>query len=201
MNALTDVVSLLSNFEILDQSPQPLFIKNDKGVYCYCNDTFVDQIGIAKNRILGATAFDLFPVANASVYTLADRELFDASLQKQEYIGPISLPGTQTNAVTFKKNLLFSKEGHAIGFLGTFFANEITGISSFKNITDRLTHKERSVLNYVSQGHSNKKIARELLISEHTVSSHMKAIYLKLDVHSKTEAVYKALIQLHTCTE
>ena len=41
-------------------------------------------------------------------------------------------------------------------------------------------------------------IADKLSISEHTVASHMKAIYSKLDVHSKTEAVYKALIQMNT---
>ena len=63
---------------------------------------------------------------------------------------------------------------------------------------DVLTKKETTVLNYIAQGFSNKVIAEKLSISQHTVASHMKAIYSKLDVHSKTEAVYKALIQMKT---
>ncbi len=63
---------------------------------------------------------------------------------------------------------------------------------------DVLTKKETTVLNYIAQGFSNKVTAEKLSISQHTVASHMKAIYSKLDVHSKTEAVYKALIQMKT---
>lgn len=197
MNTLADVVSLLSNFEILDLNAQPFFIKNSQGVYCYCNESFVEQIGIPKNRILGSTAFDLFPISNAMVYTAADRELFDAASSKQEYIGPISLIKGQANAVTFKKNLIFSEQGEAIGFLGTFLVNPTERLTKWPLGLNSLTYKEQTVLDYIAQGYSNKKIANQLNISEHTVSSHMKAIYSKLDVHSKTEAVYKALIQLN----
>jgi DNA-binding NarL/FixJ family response regulator len=74
--------------------------------------------------------------------------------------------------------------------------NESLAISS--SPIDVLTKKETTVLNYIAQGFSNKVIAEKLSISQHTVASHMKAIYSKLDVHSKTEAVYKALIQMKT---
>ena len=53
-----------------------------------------------------------------------------------------------------------------------------------------------TVLNYLAQGLSTKKISQALMISDHTVASHLKSIYAKLDVHSKTEAVYKALIKI-----
>jgi len=198
MNALSDVVSLLSNFEILDQSTQPFFIKDSKGVYCYCNDTFIKQIGITKSRILGSTAFDLFPIANAKVYTESDRELFATTVRKQQYVGPIALTNSEANAVTFQKNIIFDNDGFAVGFLGTFVLESATSSSAPKSAIDVLTKKEATVLQYIAQGFSNKVIAAKLSISEHTVASHMKAIYYKLDVHSKTEAVYKALIQMKT---
>jgi DNA-binding CsgD family transcriptional regulator len=201
MKALTDVVNLLSNFEILDQSVQPFFIKDSKGVYCYCNETFVKQLGISKNRILGATAFDLFPIANARVYTESDRELFATEERKQQYVGPIALAHSKANAVTFQKNIIFDHLGSAVGFLGTFVLDSPASPASpvkASSPIDVLTKKEATVLNYVAQGFSNKVIAHKLSISEHTIASHMKAIFSKLDVHSKTEAVYKALIQIKT---
>ena len=198
MKALTDVVNLLSNFEILDQSVQPFFIKDCKGVYCYCNDTFVKQLGITKKRILGATAFDLFPIANARVYTESDRELFATAERKQQYVGPIALAHSDSTAVTFKKNIIFDQVGAPVGFLGTFVLDGQTSPAKTSSPADVLTKKEATVLNYIAQGFSNKVIAEKLSISEHTVASHMKAIYSKLDVHSKTEAVYKALIQMKT---
>jgi DNA-binding NarL/FixJ family response regulator len=56
-----------------------------------------------------------------------------------------------------------------------------------------LTPQELSLLKLLVEGHHKKTAARELGISFHTVSFHMKNIYEKLQVHSKTEAVAKAV--------
>jgi DNA-binding NarL/FixJ family response regulator len=57
----------------------------------------------------------------------------------------------------------------------------------------RLTPQETELLKLLLEGHHKKTAARELGISFHTVSFHLKNIYAKLQVHSKTEAVAKAL--------
>ena len=57
----------------------------------------------------------------------------------------------------------------------------------------RLTPQETQLLKLLIEGHYKKTAAREMGISTNTVSFHLKNIYLKLQVHSKTEAVAKAL--------
>jgi LuxR family maltose regulon positive regulatory protein len=59
--------------------------------------------------------------------------------------------------------------------------------------SDRLTVRERDVLAMISQGCSNKHIARTLEISPETVKSHVKHIFFKLAVGTRTEAVFRAV--------
>jgi DNA-binding NarL/FixJ family response regulator len=59
----------------------------------------------------------------------------------------------------------------------------------------RLTPHELRILQLLAEGHSYKTAAAALSSSPHTVAFHMKSIYLKLQVHSKSEAVAKALRQ------
>ena len=55
-----------------------------------------------------------------------------------------------------------------------------------------LTARERDTLALISQGLSNKRIARALKISPETVKSHVKSIFLKLAVSTRAEAVFRA---------
>jgi DNA-binding NarL/FixJ family response regulator len=56
-----------------------------------------------------------------------------------------------------------------------------------------LTAREKEVLTSLSQGNSYKMIASHFDISLDTVRAHIKKIYEKLQVHSQTEAVSKAI--------
>ncbi len=56
-----------------------------------------------------------------------------------------------------------------------------------------LTQREKEILHNLSKGNSFKMIAAELTISIDTVRTHIKRIYEKLQVHSQTEAVSKAV--------
>ena len=56
-----------------------------------------------------------------------------------------------------------------------------------------LTPKQREVLEQLVEGRSKKEIAKALFRSHHTVDTHLRNIYQKLHVHSRTDAVVKAL--------
>lgn len=62
-----------------------------------------------------------------------------------------------------------------------------------KEATYHLTPQENELLKLLADGHHKKTAAQEMGISVNTVSFHLKHIYEKLQVHSKTEAVAKAL--------
>ena len=65
---------------------------------------------------------------------------------------------------------------------------------------ETLSEREVDVLKLMAQGKSNKEIGSALFISEGTVKSHVKSIFAKMNVISRTEAVANAtrrgLIQL-----
>jgi DNA-binding NarL/FixJ family response regulator len=62
-----------------------------------------------------------------------------------------------------------------------------------REATYNLTAQENQLLKLLADGHHKKTAAHAMGISVNTVSFHLKHIYEKLQVHSKTEAVAKAL--------
>lgn len=69
-------------------------------------------------------------------------------------------------------------------------------IASMQKVTEnpyQLTPREKEILSLLSQGNSYKIIAVQSDISLDTVRTHIKKIYEKLQVHSQTEAVSKAI--------
>ena len=60
-------------------------------------------------------------------------------------------------------------------------------------MSELLTHREGEVFALVSEGKTNKQIAQELCITVGTVKSHLIAIYTKLEVGTRTQAVLKNL--------
>ncbi len=57
----------------------------------------------------------------------------------------------------------------------------------------KLTNREREVLRLLTEGHTKKQIAELLYLSYHTIDNHIRNIYSKLHVHTRTAAVAKAL--------
>ena len=58
---------------------------------------------------------------------------------------------------------------------------------------DRLTDREREVFDLLARGMTNKEIADALVITTNTVKRHLKAIFEKLEVHTRSAAAAKAV--------
>ena len=69
----------------------------------------------------------------------------------------------------------------------------VAGTITLGSLDEPLTAREREVLELVSQGLSNKLIARRLQISEHTVKFHVSSISAKLGASSRTDAVSRGV--------
>ncbi len=65
-------------------------------------------------------------------------------------------------------------------------------IDSTSAAADTLSMRERSILERIGQGKSNKEIAKELHIAPETVKSHIKNIFTKLSVEKRAQAVARA---------
>jgi RNA polymerase sigma factor (sigma-70 family) len=83
---------------------------------------------------------------------------------------------------------------------GSFFSASVARkvLNSFQNNTIttgfvQLSDREKEILKCLVEGMSYKLIADKLIISYETVHSHIKKIYEKLHVNSKSEAVVKAI--------
>ena len=67
-------------------------------------------------------------------------------------------------------------------------------IQSFHpKVKSPLTARETEILQLLAKGMNYKVVAKELFLSPHTVKSHIKNIYSKLQVNSRAEAIRKAI--------
>jgi len=110
--------------------------------------------------------------AGAKGYLLKDNDethIIDAIKQLACGGSPISPAIAGYILDFFKKNMPYENNEHALAL-------------------HNLTAREKDVLQYVARGYSNKEIGQALEISPHTVASHVKHIYQKLEVTSRSEA-------------
>jgi DNA-binding NarL/FixJ family response regulator len=58
-----------------------------------------------------------------------------------------------------------------------------------QDLIERLTAREREILHLIAEGADNKTIADRLIVSPHTVRTHVQNLLAKLGAHSKLEAL------------
>jgi DNA-binding NarL/FixJ family response regulator len=59
--------------------------------------------------------------------------------------------------------------------------------------SEELTPRERELLRFLGEGLGNREIAQALGLTDHTVKFHLRSIYAKLGVRTRTEAVSVAV--------
>ncbi|HRI20234.1 MAG TPA: response regulator transcription factor [Panacibacter sp.] len=76
-----------------------------------------------------------------------------------------------------------------------FFSNKNVVLVAPGNTDYQLSEREKELLKLMVEGHNYKDIAEKSFISYETVRTHVKHIYKKLHVASRSEAVMKAIQQ------
>jgi len=76
-----------------------------------------------------------------------------------------------------------------------FFSNKNVVLTSPGSTDYQLSEREKEILQLMVQGHNYKTIADLSFISYETVRTHVKHIYKKLHVASRSEAIQKAIQQ------
>jgi LuxR family transcriptional regulator, maltose regulon positive regulatory protein len=102
----------------------------------------------------------------------------------------------QTNFLTYTNKLLSAFTGlesppDEINALSTKIQNPK---SKIQNLIEPLTDREIEVLRLVTAGLSNADIAEQLVVSVGTVKTHLKHIFGKLAVQSRTQAIAQARV-------
>lgn len=120
------------------------------------------RLAIAAFGVWLAAQTNTDQTANLAIYT---KKLLDA------FAPPTSSPNGLSNAGTDKMPTIQSTIPHLV---------------------EPLTDREREVLRLVTAGFSNVAIAVQLVVSVGTVKTHLKHIYGKLAVESRTQAVAQA---------
>jgi DNA-binding NarL/FixJ family response regulator len=72
---------------------------------------------------------------------------------------------------------------------------EADGVSKIEQSLELLTHRERQIVRLVSEGMSNKEIARQLNVSPGTVGVHLHNIFQKLEITNRTVLATLALLK------
>ncbi|MNR59803.1 putative HTH-type transcriptional regulator [compost metagenome] len=55
-----------------------------------------------------------------------------------------------------------------------------------------LTEQQLNILRLISRGLTNKEMAEQCFVTPETVKTHIKHIYMKLDVHNRFQAIQRA---------
>lgn len=113
--------------------------------------------------------------------------IFDAPEESNNYLLKLTLP-----SLLVKNN---GKRGETQIFerIATSVIRLLNGFLSAENTAYELTPHESRLLKLLVEGHSYKTAARILNVSYNTVKFHMRRVFQKLEVNSKSAAVAKAM--------
>ena len=178
----------------LDAISNPVTIQDCLGIYTHCNQAYLNLIGKASiGEVVGCTPSQILPLAEAKIHNLVNQQLQLSQSKLASYeLACLNLSSGALNIVKVSKSAIVTKDGQVAGFIAIYNAIKLQSPAPTKSLF-RLTNQEDIILTALNSGLSVKSIARSLDISTHTVSGHLKAIYLKMNVRSRAEAQCKVL--------
>jgi len=177
----------------LDALSNPIAIKNTHGEVSICNNAFLGLLEAQKEHVIGRTVFEYLPHHEAEVHAAADLKLIAFGQREHTYQAEISR--SSKKILDIYKTSFFSESNQIQGLLLIVVNHQIKRDST-PDLGLLLTAREKVILEHIAQGGSQKRIAMTLGISHYTVNDHLKSIYTKLGVRSRSEAQHFAATKM-----
>ncbi len=133
--ALQEQVALIES--LMSAIPSPVFYKNTEAVYLGCNQAFEELFGVAKEDIVGKTAFEVAPDWMARTFTEKDKELFK-NPGKQKYETRIMHMDGTLHDVVVHKAVFHDLHGNVAGIIGI-----ILDITERKSLEQQLRQAQK----------------------------------------------------------
>jgi PAS domain S-box-containing protein len=121
---------------LIDAIPGPVFYKDEDGIYRGCNRAFEQYIGLPRERVIGASVYDISPKELADKYRAMDQALL-RSREKQVYEFQVRYADGTLHDVMFHKATFDHADGSVAGIVGVML-----DISQRKQVEDALKRSE-----------------------------------------------------------
>lgn len=118
--------------------PSPIYYKDNKGIYKFCNNAFCEYLGLAKSAIIDHTVYDIAPINLANQYQQADLDLIQ-SQGNQQLESQVRYADGTMHDVVFHKTAHVDEHGESIGLVGVMI-----DITSQKN-NERLIRRQNII--------------------------------------------------------
>ena len=161
-------------------------IRHAVGLYPHCEPLVISMFGDEDNVLASIEAGALGYIHKDST----PHDIAQTILDMRAGASPIS--PMIARRVLSKYLSLKSKNPEARVKFEQFAIDNIASQKQSAAERSLLSKREQAVLELIARGFSYAEIARLQAISVHTVQTHIKNLYGKLAVHSKTEAVFEA---------
>lgn len=211
------IKNLSIDFAFLANLPCHVYCKNREGVYLGYNDYGANNFGYANGcEIVGKTDFEIFPQPIANLYRRNDTQTIFT--RKQIFIPEEGILKENLHIIFLTYKIpIFDDKNEITGILGLSFtrltdgsnestlnsltvfdlAQDLNHFPPRSNNHSILSKKERSCLEYLCQGLTQKQTAKRLSISPRTVETHLERAKAKLNCKNKTELILAFSKNLH----
>ena len=109
----------------MDSIPNPIFYKNDEGIYMGCNKLFEEFTGYSKSELIGKTAFDFLDEQHASITAAFDEEVI-TKVNMKSYILDLKENNEKPVIVQYHKSRFYDAYGKVGGVIGVI--HDITNL-------------------------------------------------------------------------
>jgi len=176
----------------------------DSGFLVRACSSFGEALGYLRREKFFLAVVDLS--LNGTVANLWDQKVTGENLEGYQLLASTRAGGVPTIVVSGVASPEDIKRAYTEQSIFAYLEKQAFDRTSFLRIIEEarnahrsdselntLTDREREVLNLLAQGLPNKEIAEKLFITTNTVKRHLKAVFEKLDVHTRSAAAAKAI--------